>query len=237
MLSDANRVAIIPCLNEGRSIAALVEGVRRHIDNVIVVDDGSVDRTASIAEQAGAAVIRHDASLGKGAAIRTGLQQAGESGAEWALLLDGDGQHSPADIPAFFAAAEKFHAALVVGNRMSQRSEMPWLRWQVNHWMSLRLSRLTGQELPDSQCGFRLLNLEVISSLPFQSTHFEIESEILLSFVVKGERIAFVPIEVIYQDEKSKISPIQDTIRWFRWWKNARRFMADAQKVKPARTP
>ena len=237
MISDATRVAIIPCLNEERSIGSVVEGARRHLGNVIVVDDGSMDRTAFIAEQMGASVVRHDVSRGKGAAIRTGLQRACGSGAQWALLLDGDGQHSPADIPAFFATAEKFHASLVVGNRMEQRSAMPWLRWRVNHWMSRRLSRLTGQNLPDSQCGFRLLNLKAMPALQLQTNHFQIESEILLSFAAKGETIAFVPIEVIYQGENSKISPIRDSIRWFRWWKSARRFMADHQKVNPARTP
>ena len=225
MLLDANRVAIIPCLNEEPNIAAVVEGVRRHIGNVIVVDDGSKDNTAFIAEKAGACVVRHDVSLGKGAAIRAGLQRAWGSGAEWALLLDGDGQHAPADVPAFFAAAEKFHANLVIGNRMAQPSSMPWLRWRVNHWMSKRLSRLTGQDLPDSQCGFRLLNLKVLPLLQLHTTHFEIESEILLHFVAGGEKIAFVPIEVIYKEEKSKISPVRDAIRWFRWWRNARRFI------------
>jgi len=82
---------------------------------------------------------------------------------------------------------------------------------------------MAGQLLPDSQCGFRLMNLEAWSSLRISASRFEIESEVLLAFVAAGLKVEFVPIRVLYKTEQSKIHPLWDTIRWFRWWKRARR--------------
>ena len=170
-----------------------------------------------LAAEAGAEVIRHDSPQGKGAALRAGWRRAVERGVAWALSMDGDGQHAAADIATFLTSAELGGAALVVGNRMSNADAMPWLRRQVNRWMSRRLSRVAGAELPDSQCGFRLMRLDVWRRLELHTTHFEIESEVLLAFVAAGQPVEFVPIQVIYKSEQSKISPWRDAWRWFRW--------------------
>ena len=112
---------------------------------------------------------------------------------------------------------------MVVGNRMLRSSSMPWLRRQVNRWMSARLSRAAGLELPDSQCGFRLMRLDAWGKLTLLTTHFEVESEVLLRFVAAGEVVRFVPIEVIYRNEASRIRPVVDSVRWVRWfWGNSR---------------
>jgi len=214
---------VIPCHNEERTIQAVVEAVKAHLDKVIVVDDGSKDCTASRAKQAGAEVLSHQVSEGKGAALLTGWRQARQSGINWAINLDGDGQHSADDIPAFFRAAEMTGAELVIGNRMNAVEQMPWVRRTVNRWMSRRLSIAAGCNLPDSQCGFRLMNLEVWGTLSLASRHFEIESEVLLSFIRTGHAVEFIPIRSIYKDEQSKIHPVRDTLRWFRWWRKARR--------------
>lgn len=213
--------AVVPCLNEATGIAALVRAVRAHVNAVIVVDDGSRDDTDAQAREAGALVLQHRQTRGKGEALRTGWNHARSLGFRWALALDGDGQHWPGDIPAFFRCAEICGAALVVGNRMSEAAKMPWLRRRVNCWMSRRLSRLTGRNLPDSQCGFRLARLDALAQLELGSRHFEIESEMLHRMAAAGHRIEFVPIRVIYESERSKIRPWRDTVRWFRWWRSA----------------
>src|SRR5213083_2335267 len=141
--------AVIPCLNEAAAIETVVRGVRGHVSTVLVVDDGSTDRTALLAARAGAEVLRHDQPQGKGAALQTGLRCAWQRGFPWAMVLDGDGQHSPNDIPLFLQCAERTGAALVVGNRMKDPAQIPWLRWQVNRWMSRRLSHAAGRPLPD----------------------------------------------------------------------------------------
>jgi glycosyltransferase involved in cell wall biosynthesis len=211
--------ATIPCADEEQAIGPLVVGVLRHVQSAIVVDDGSRDRTCELAAGAGAQTIRFQVNQGKGAALRAGWGRARELGFSWVLTLDGDGQHSPEDIPNFFRRAEETSAELVVGNRMGQPEQMPWVRRAVNRWMSARLSKRAGQHFPDSQCGFRLINLQRLHSLTLNAAHFEIESEVILSFARAGWRIAFEPIRAVYQGERSKIAPVRDTWRWLRWWR------------------
>jgi glycosyltransferase involved in cell wall biosynthesis len=218
--------AIVPCLNEAQAIGPLVRGIRQFVSTVIVVDDGSTDATAQEARAAGAEVVRHQSSLGKGSALRAGWSIAQQRGFKWALTLDGDGQHAPEDIPNFFAAAEQGSASLIIGNRMDDSAKMPIVRRIVNRWMSRKLSRIAGQTLPDSQCGFRFVNLDALTRVPLHAMHFEIESEQVLAFAAAGERIAFVPIRVIYRTEQSKIHPLRDTLRWFRWLRQWRRISA-----------
>ena len=196
----------------------LIPAIRSFIETVIVVDDGSTDDTAAVAERAGAFVIRHGENLGKGAALKAGLSWALANGFAFAIMLDGDGQHDPAELPQFIAAMKRGGVDLVIGNRMNDPQAMPWLRRQVNRWMSRRLSRRVGRELPDTQCGLRLIRLSIWRELDLRTTHFEIESEMLLGCLAAGRTVEFIPIRTIYRNGPSKIRPILDTLRWFRWW-------------------
>jgi len=225
--------AVIPCFNEAKSIEQVVSAVLDHVPNMLVVDDGSTDSTSQAAEQAGAQVIRFSENRGKGAALSEGLDAASRRGFTWAMVLDGDGQHAPADIPRFFDAAET-GARLVIGNRMNNPGPMPLVRRFVNRWMSKRLSRQAGRHLPDTQCGFRLVHLQSWGKLGLRTRHFEIESEMLLAFLEAGWRVEFVPIQVIYKRGNSKIHPILDTLRWFRWWFSWRKAAEDCRTPKPA---
>jgi glycosyltransferase involved in cell wall biosynthesis len=213
---------VIPCLNEAAAIRDLVSRVKPMLPHVLVVDDGSSDDTANLARSAGAQVLRHDQPQGKGAALLRGWTAAHEQGFSWAIAMDGDGQHDPADLPRFLECADQTGARLVVGNRMANPSGMPWLRRQVNRWMSRQLSRLAHCHLPDTQNGFRLMHLNAWASLTIAAGHFEIESEILWRFAQAGHSIRFVPVQVIYRREHSKINPLRDTLRWFRWFRAAR---------------
>jgi len=211
-------IAVIPCFNEARHVAEVIRDVRVHLPDILVVDDGSTDATAVIARLAGAEVLRHESNLGKGAALRAGFENAKERGFAWALMLDGDGQHAAEEMPYFFRRAETSRAMLIAGNRMHDAAAMPWLRRFVNRWMSRRLSNLTGVPLADSQCGFRLVNLDAYSRVSLTTTRFEIESEMLVAFVAERCRVEFVPVRTIYKAEASKIHPLLDTWRWFNWW-------------------
>lgn len=213
---------VVPCCNEQADIARLVRAVRRYLPLVLVVDDNSRDQTSARAAEAGALTIRRTADPGKGAAIKTGAAAALMRGCGWVISLDADGQHRPDDIPAFLHCAEEKGAKLVVGNRMHQADAVPWLRRQVNRWMSQRISKLAGRVLPDSQCGFRLINLAAWSALRLETDHFEIESEMLLAFVQAGYRAEFVPIQVVAASRRSHIRLVKDTWRWMRWWRRAR---------------
>lgn len=215
--------AVVPCLNEAAHIGGVVSRLQPWVEAILVVDDGSTDATAALAAKAGALVVRHETSRGKGAALRSGLLQARELGFAWAACLDGDGQHAPEDLPGFFECAERAKAALVVGDRMWDRKAMPRMRRLTNGFMSWQLSRIAGQPLPDTQCGFRLVRLAAWSALALEADHFEAESEYLLAFAQAGHRIGFVPIQVLYGQERSKIRPWRDTLRWWRWLRHWRK--------------
>jgi glycosyltransferase involved in cell wall biosynthesis len=210
-------VALIPCFNEVSHIGELVAVVRPFIPHILVIDDGSTDDTARIAEKAGATVIRCERNIGKGRALRAGWEQAQNRGFKWALMLDGDGQHAPTDIPEFLRCAGNSGASLVVGNRMLDTKTMPFIRRQANRWMSHRISQLVGTAVPDSQCGFRLARLDLLLQLPILTNRFEVESSMLTSFFQHQQKVEFVPIKTIYRSAKSNIRPLTDTWRWLRW--------------------
>lgn len=220
VVSPMTCAVVIPCFNEGASIGGLVEAVRQQRWSVIVVDDGSADDTSARAARAGATVLRQDRNLGKGAALRAGLTQARTQGFEWAFTLDGDGQHAPEDLPKLARCAEQTGALLVVGDRMHNAQAIPWLRRQVNRWMSRQLSRRAGKDLPDTQCGFRLIHLGTWAALPLKTQRFEVESEALMAFLKAKHPVVFVPIRVIGRGPRSRIQPLADSLRWWRWWRS-----------------
>lgn len=234
MLEPTTCAAVIPCFNESASIATLVTAVRRQLPSVLVVDDGSTDMTAKLAESAGAVVLRHARNLGKGAALRTGLARALAQGFEWVVMLDGDGQHAPEDLPALWRCAEQTAAKLVIGNRMDEAHKMPWLRRSVNRWMSRMISRRAGEFLPDTQSGFRLIHLPTWTALPLNAQRFEVESEMLLAFLAAGRRVEFVPVRVLRSGRASHICPVADALRWLRWWRNFSRLPAACQPAGSA---
>ena len=209
---------LIPAYNEEKRIAAVVREVRDYCPDVIVIDDGSPDDTDKVAAEAGATVLEHVHNQGKGAALQTGFDYARAHGFDLAITMDADGQHAPSDIPAFLQAYERTHSPVLVGNRMGNVAGMPWLRRVVNRFMSDLLSRVMGQHVPDSQCGFRLYHRSAFPEGPYDahSQRFAAEPEILLRLALAGRKIGAVTIQTIYGDEKSKINPFTDTLRFFR---------------------
>jgi glycosyltransferase involved in cell wall biosynthesis len=223
MIEPRACAAVIPCFNESATIAALVLALRQHVPRVIVVVDGSTDDTAILARRAGAVVLQHGRNLGKGAALKTGLSHALKQGCEWAVTLDGDGQHAPEDLPAVLRGAGPTGALLVIGNRMHEAHKIPWLRRRVNRWMSRQLSQRAERHLPDTQSGFRLINLPAWAALPLTTRHFEVESEMLMGFLAAKHPVAFVPIQVISRNRNSHIRPVADTLRWWKWWRGLKK--------------
>lgn len=205
---------VIPALNEERRIADVVRRVKEQIPAVVVVDDGSSDGTRREAEAAGAVVLRHDVNRGKGEALQTGFRHAREQGYSFVITMDGDGQHAPADLPRFVEAYQSTGIPVWVGNRMADTRGMPPVRRWTNRFMSWLLSRDMGQHVPDTQCGFRLFRMDVVPESATQSARFAAESEVLLQLADRGVKIGSVPIATIYGDEKSKIHPFRDTVRF-----------------------
>ena len=209
-------LAIIPAFSEERFIGQVVRQVSQYVDAVLVVDDGSSYHTATQAQAAGAKVIRHSTNLGKGAALKTGLNYAVSIKAAFFLFLDGDGQHDPSEIPAFIDAINRSNADLVVGNRMRNLQSMPLIRRWTNQFMSWQIGRICRIPIADSQCGFRLARKELLPVLMASSNRFEFESESIILAARFGFRLLFVPVRTIYTNQHSKIRPLRDTIRYLR---------------------
>ena len=226
--------AVIPAYNEEKHIGDVVRRTRQRLDDVLVVDDGSADKTSERAREAGGEVIVHDQNQGKGETIKTGLRHwlaaATSSGSglnravDFVIILDADGQHRPEEIEGFIAAALSVgEPKLVLGNRMKDLSRMPLVRRFVNRWMSDQISALCGQSIPDTQCGFRLLHRDLIPEILGGAARFDYETEMLIVASRKGFRIASVPISTVYSDEVSSIHPVRDTIRFFKLMRRYKR--------------
>jgi len=209
-------IALVPAFNEAGHVADVVARARPHVSEVLVVDDGSTDDTAARAQAAGATVTRHPANRGKGAAIVTALQFFQKSDAEYAVLLDADGQHDPGEIPRLLEAAKTTGAAIVVGNRMDDTRGMPLVRLWTNQFTSWVTGKLARQTIPDSQCGFRLLRRAVLADLALAGGRFETETEMLIQAGRAGHKIASAHVRTIYSGESSHINPLRDTVRFFK---------------------
>jgi glycosyltransferase involved in cell wall biosynthesis len=209
--------AVIPAYNEEKHIGDVVRRTLQTLDHVLVVDDGSQDQTADRAREAGAEVIVHEQNRGKGETIKTGLRHWLDRQFDFVIILDADGQHRPEEIERFVAVAFSPDAPkLVLGNRMNDVSSMPLVRRMVNRWMSGRISAACGQEIPDTQCGFRLLHRQLIPELLGGAARFDYETEMLIVASRKGFQIASVPVSTVYSDEVSSIHPVRDTLRFFK---------------------
>ncbi|MGB2629983.1 MAG: glycosyltransferase family 2 protein [Candidatus Omnitrophota bacterium] len=211
-----NTIVIIPSYNEARTIGKIVRDIVKIGLNVLVIDDGSIDHTEREALDNGALVIRHTENLGKGVSVREGIQYVLEKmNYEWMIMMDGDGQHDSADILAFMDVTRKEDVDIVIGNRMLQTKTMPSSRYWTNKFTSWVLSKLCGQDIPDSQCGYRLIKIDALKTLKLTSAKYDIESEIIIEAAEDNLKIRSVPIRTIYGEEVSSIHPIHDTIRFF----------------------
>ena len=216
-MGDRSRVAaVIPAYQEEKHVAEVACRVRAQLEHVLVVDDGSTDTTAERARVAGVDVVVHPQNRGKGESIKTGLRYWLDRGIDYVVLLDADGQHLPEEIVRFIEAAGQNNAKIFVGTRMNDVTSMPWVRRVVNRYMSDKISRACGQQIPDTQCGFRMLHRDLIPELLGGTNRFDYETEMLIIASRNGHRIAAVPITTVYSDEVSSIHPVRDTLRFFK---------------------
>jgi glycosyltransferase involved in cell wall biosynthesis len=210
--------AVIPAYNAERHLGDVIAGVQKYIapERIIVVDDGSTDRTAETARARGGVVLVHDPNQGKGAALDTGIRHAGNIGCAYAITLDADGQHRPDEIPRFIERWVETGADIIVGNRLEDTRGMPLDRKYTNYFTSWVVSRLAGTRIPDSQNGYRMISTSLYASLGVKAKRYEAESELLIRAGRAGARIDSVPVETIYADEVSSINKARDTYRFFR---------------------
>lgn len=219
-------VALVPGYQEGPRIAAVVAGAARHLP-VIVIDDGSTDDTAAQAESVGARVIRQVPNQGKGAALRAGFRRALDEGADAVVTLDADGQHDPAEIPAFVEAHQGGHRELVVGRRDFRA--MPPVRRLSNTLGGLLFSAAVGRRIPDNQSGYRLIGRRLMTELlDSHESGFAFEVEMIARAIALDLPIGWVPIRTIYAGEPSHIRPVTHLTGFLRAARDARRIVRRA---------
>jgi glycosyltransferase involved in cell wall biosynthesis len=203
---------LVAAFNEAPTIAAVVSGAHTYLRDVVVIDDGSSDETAGRAEAAGATVLSHPQNRGKGYAVRTGIAYALARSFTHILLMDGDLQHRPSDIPKLLDAARSPDIDLVVGERIFDKTQMPSSRYYSNVIGSRALSGFIGSEIRDSQSGYRLIRCDALRNVTLTATGYEIETEILIKLARRHARMTSVPVELSY-GAKSKLRPVRDTTR------------------------
>jgi glycosyltransferase involved in cell wall biosynthesis len=219
-------VAVVPAHNEATRIGPVVTAARAHLA-VIVVDDGSTDATADEARAAGATVLEQRPNQGKGAALRAGFRRALDDGAEAILTLDADGQHDPADIPAFLAAWTAVPRPELVIGRRSFRA-MPPIRRLSNELGGRAFSWAVGRPIPDNQSGYRLIGRRLAGAmLASHEQGFEFEVEMITTCLRFGGEIAWAPIRTIYAGAPSHIRPIAHLRSFIRIVRKARRDMRE----------
>ena len=211
--------ALIPAFNEAPYIADVVNRARRHVAEVVVIDDGSGDGTADVARAAGATCLQLQGNSGKASALRLGIAYARDRNFTYVITLDGDGQHLPEDIPAVLRVAEETGADLIIGARSFDRALMPRSRYLSNVIGSRLASALVGCEIRDSQSGFRLFRLDKLDSTKLRSRYYELEMEILIKMALSGCTIAHAPVHMVYDEgqARSKMKPVRDTVRVCLW--------------------
>jgi glycosyltransferase involved in cell wall biosynthesis len=200
-------LVLIPAYNEAEHVGTVVKTARQFLP-VLVVDDGSMDDTASAAEAAGAEVISMVHNQGKGTALRQGFHRALTTGYSAVITLDADGQHDAGEIPKFIEFYHARAADLVIGKR--DFSQMPPARRLANNLGALAFSWAIGKQIPDNQSGFRLISRRLMAALTdSQEPGFEFEVEMISACVRFGFQLEWIPIQTIYTGEGSHIQPLK----------------------------
>jgi glycosyltransferase involved in cell wall biosynthesis len=216
-------LGIIPAFNEEQRIEKVIRGALDFL-SVLVIDDGSLDKTSQVAEKSGAQVIQQTPNQGKGIALRRGFKHALDNSYQAVVTLDADGQHDPAEIPTFLEAYQAGDADLIIGRRDFR--EIPPIRRLANSLGKWSFSWAVGQRIEDNQSGYRLLNRRMMESvLDSQERGFEFEVEMIVICIQSEYRFEWVPIRTIYRDEGSHIHPLQHTLEFTRMVLQTRRRM------------
>ncbi len=220
---STSTVALIPAFNADPFVGDVVRRARKHIP-VVVVNDGSKDRTLAEATAAGATIIDQQPNQGKGAALQRGFREMLDEGVAAVITLDADGQHDPDEIPFFVERFRTTGADLIIGER--DFSKMPLVRRISNTIGRLAFSWAMRRRIRDNQSGYRLLSRRLMEAvLASGERGFEFEMDMIVVAVKRGWPIQGVPIRTIYGEEKSNIKPLQHVVEFFRMVRKARKAM------------
>ena len=201
--------AVIAAYNEEKHIGSVVNATKKYVDKVIVVDDGSKDRTKKMAEKSKAIVLRHLVNLGKGAALKTGCDYAVKNKADIVIAIDADAQHDPKEIPKFLEKIKR--CDIVLAYRKLNKS-MPFVLKFGNLFINKTINFLYDIKIKDSQCGYRAFTAKAYKRLRWNASDYSMESEMIAKMGKHKLSYTEIPIETIYSD-KYKGTTIIDGIK------------------------
>jgi len=207
---------LVPALNCGATIGAVVAGAREFAETVLVVDDGSVDDTALQASAAGAEVVSHARNQGKGAALLTGMRLLSHRGLSHVVSMDGDGQHLAGEIPVLVGASRERPEAVVVGARRVEGQRVAGVNLFGNRFADRFVAMACGRPIKDTQSGFRVYPVAPTLDLGVRSGRFAFETEVLIRAARAGLPVVSVPVRVHYPPPEERVSHyrrVKDTTR------------------------
>lgn len=210
--TDDTFCVLICAFNEAERIGSVIRSaLEQHPNEVIVVDDGSSDSTAEIAEECGAVVLKNETNRGKGASLNRGFERVQEKHFDAVIVIDGDGQHNPEEIPRFLDAYQRTGIPILIGNRMADVRGMPLIRRYTNRFMAWVLNRLVKIYVADPPCGYRFYRSDVLPFILSSETRFAFEFDVLVHAALRRIRIDSVRISTIYnRKRRSHVAPVRD---------------------------
>ena len=209
---------IIPAHNEEKNIGNVIDKCKKYTNNIVVVDDGSLDNTSMIAEKKGVVLIKHLVNLGKGATLKTGCFYAYRNKANIIVLLDGDGQHNPDLIPTFL---KKLKDSDIVLSYRRFNKKMPVIFRVGNNFINFIIKLFFNIKVKDSQCGYRVFWAKNFKKIRWRAHDYSMESEMFANIRKSKLRYKQVPIETLYKDDY-KGTTVLDGIKIvyyiMKWW-------------------
>jgi glycosyltransferase involved in cell wall biosynthesis len=207
-----NTAVVIPIYNSEEYLSELFERIFKYFpkEHVVAVNDASTDDSEKICNSQMVTIINVNENTGKGNALQEGFKAAYSKGFRFAFSIDSDLQHKPEDFDIFLKKQNEEEADLVIGKRDFSRDKMPFPRICSNATTSKIVSIFTQQKILDSQSGYRLYNLETIKDFDFITKRYQFETEVIIKIAKAGGMIDFVPIDTIYNGQKSHISHLRD---------------------------
>lgn len=198
---------IIPAYNEEENISNVIKRIPSFVNEIIIVDDGSVDNTSDIVSRHDVKLIKHEKNLGKGEALKSGAKLATE---DILVFIDGDGQHDPSEINSLVSPIIQKKADIVIGHR--NLKEAPLARKFSNFMARFAIGVFTDQEVKDPLCGFRAISKEVFDNLSVTKKGYEVEFDMIFEALNNNSKITNIPVSVDYKVGRSSIT-VKDNIK------------------------
>ncbi|MDP8204101.1 MAG: glycosyltransferase family 2 protein [Candidatus Tenebribacter mawsonii] len=207
-----NTAVVVPIYNSEKYLQELFTRITKYfpLESIFTIDDASEDNSAEICKKNMVNFVELKTNAGKGNALQIGFKAAADKGFKFAFSIDSDLQHKPEDFLDFINKQNELELELVIGKRNFSRKKMPIHRIWSNTLTSWVVTRASKQKILDSQCGFRLYNLQILDGMKFQTKRYQFETEIILKIAKKNGIVGFTPIDTIYDGQESYISGLRD---------------------------